>query len=158
VAIFHNGLNVDFGYFQNIPSSEIESIEFFRTDGQSGINRMSSTVGVLVVNSKIVPKVKFKKEDFLALLKQNSAVSVTPRGYSESTVFYSPKYEVSKASAIGGDLRTTIYWNPSVLTDTTGTATFQFYNADGKGSYRAIIEGIDNDGNIGRTIYRYKVQ
>jgi hypothetical protein len=158
VAIFHNGLNVDFGYFQNIPSSEIESIEFFRSDGQSSINRMSNTVGVLVVNSKIVPKVKIKKEDILALFKQNSAVSVTPRGYSESRVFYSPKYEVSKASSIGGDLRTTIYWNPAVLTDATGNTSFQFFNADGKGSYRAIIEGIDNDGNIGRAIYRYKVQ
>lgn len=158
VAVFHNGLNVEYGYFQNIPSSEVESIEFFRTDGQSGINRMSSTIGVLVINSKIVPKVKFKKEDFLALFKQNSAVSIAPRGYSESRVFYSPKYEVSKASAIGGDLRTTIFWNPNVLTDTTGNATFQFYNADGKGSYRAIIEGIDSDGNIGRAIYRYKVQ
>lgn len=158
VAYFHNGLNVEYGYFQNIPSSEIESIEFFRTDGLSGINRMSNTMGVLVVNSKIVPKVKFKKEDFLALIKQNSAVSVTPRGYSESKVFYSPKYEVSKASEIGGDLRTTIFWNPTVLTDANGNATFQFYNADGKGSYRAIIEGIDSDGNIGRAIYRYKVQ
>ncbi|GAB2981524.1 TonB-dependent receptor plug domain-containing protein [Mucilaginibacter puniceus] len=158
VAYFHNGLNVEFGYFQNIPSSEIESIEFFRTDGQSGINRMSNTLGVLVINSKIVPKVKYKKEDFLALLKQNSSVSITPRGYSESKVFYSPKYEVSKESAIGGDLRTTIFWNPNVLTDTTGNTTFQFYNADGKGSYRAIIEGIDSNGNIGRAIYRYKVQ
>ncbi|RZL47465.1 MAG: carboxypeptidase regulatory-like domain-containing protein [Pedobacter sp.] len=158
VAMFHNGLNVEYGYFQNIPTSEIESIEFFRTDGQSGINRMSNTMGVLVVNSKVVPKVKFKKEDFLALLRQNSAVNITPRGYAESRVFYSPKYEVSKASGIGGDLRTTIFWNPNVLTDTTGNATFQFYNADGKGSYRAIIEGIDSDGNIGRTLYRYKVQ
>lgn len=158
VAIFHNGLNVDFGYFQNIPSSDIESIEFFRTDGQSGINRMSNTMGVLVINSKIVPKVKVKKEDILALFKKNSEVSVFPRGYSESKIFYSPKYEVSKASELGGDLRTTIFWNPNVLTDTTGNATFQFYNADGKGSYRAIIEGIDSDGNIGRAIYRYKVQ
>jgi hypothetical protein len=158
VAIFHNGLNVDLTYLQTVMSSDVESIEFFRTDGLSGINRMSNTMGVLVINSKIVPKVKFKKEDFLALLKQNSAVSVTPRGYSESSVFYSPKYEVSKASAIGGDLRTTIFWNPNVLTDATGNATFQFYNADGKGSYRAIIEGIDVDGSIGRAIYRYKVQ
>lgn len=158
IEIFFNGLRVDFGYLQNIPSSEIESIEFFRSDGLSGINRMSGTMGVLVINSKIVPKVKLKKEDVLALFKQNSAVNVTPRGYSESRVFYSPKYEVSKASEIGGDLRTTIFWNPTVLTDASGNATFQFYNADGKGSYRAIIEGIDSDGNIGRAIYRYKVQ
>ncbi len=158
VEIFYNGLQVDFGYLQNIPSSDVESIEFFRSDGLSGINRMGNTQGVLVVNSKIVPKVKYKKEDLLALIKKINEVTITPRGYSEPRVFYSPKYEVSKASAIGGDLRTTIFWNPSLATDATGATTVQFYNADGKGSYRAIIEGIDNDGNIGRAIYRYKVQ
>ena len=157
VEIFFNGLNVDFTYLQNVPSSEVESIEFFRSDGLSGINRMSNTLGVLVVNSKIVHKVKFKKEDLLALFKKNE-VSVFPRGYSESKMFYSPKYEVSKASELGGDLRTTVFWNPTVLTDATGNTSFQFYNADGKGSYRAIIEGIDSEGNIGRTVYRYKVQ
>ena len=72
--------------------------------------------------------------------------------------FYNPKYDASGNAPIGGDLRTTIYWNPKVLTDTAGNASFEFYNADNKGPYRAIIEGIDSDGNIGRTVYRYNVQ
>ena len=44
------------------------------------------------------------------------------------------------------------------LTDKTGSSSFEFFNSDGTGTYRAIIEGIDKDGNIGRYIYRYKVQ
>ena len=45
-----------------------------------------------------------------------------------------------------------------VNTDKTGNASVEFYNADGKGTYKAVIEGIDADGNIGRYVYRYKVQ
>jgi hypothetical protein len=33
-----------------------------------------------------------------------------------------------------------------------------FYNADGKGNYRVIIEGIDENGAIGRSVYTYKVE
>ena len=33
-----------------------------------------------------------------------------------------------------------------------------FFNADGKGTYRLLIEGIDNNGNIIRNILRYKVE
>jgi len=45
-----------------------------------------------------------------------------------------------------------------VLTDANGSASFDFFNADGAGTYRAVIQGIDKDGNIGWYVYRYKVQ
>ena len=100
------------------------------------------------------------KADILAALApQYSAQNIILRGYTQARVFYSPKYDPSAAfRSFGSDLRSTIYWNPKVVTDKTGAATFEFFNADAKGSYRAIIEGIDNNGNIGRYIYHYKVQ
>lgn len=33
-----------------------------------------------------------------------------------------------------------------------------FFNAGSKGTYRVVIEGIDGDGNLGRQVYRYKVE
>ena len=90
---------------------------------------------------------------------QYSAVKFEPKGFYMTREFYSPKYDATKTGALGGDLRTTIYWNPKVVTDkATGTAKFDFFNADGTGTYRAIIEGIDDKGNIGRTVYRYTVR
>jgi uncharacterized protein YfaS (alpha-2-macroglobulin family) len=50
------------------------------------------------------------------------------------------------------------YWNPNIVTDDKGTKSIEFYNSDVKGTYRAVVEGIDNDGNIGRYVYRYKVE
>jgi hypothetical protein len=40
----------------------------------------------------------------------------------------------------------------------TGLLNFMFHNSDGIGTYRVTIEGIDNEGHLGRAIYRYKVE
>ena len=39
-----------------------------------------------------------------------------------------------------------------------GNAAIYYYNADATGSYRVVIEGIDENGNLGRQVYRYTVQ
>jgi hypothetical protein len=99
------------------------------------------------------------KADILAALApQYSAVNTIFRGYTQARVFYSPKYDATKTYSLGGDLRSTIYWNPKVVTDKTGAATLEFFNADTKGSYRAIIEGFDTNGNLGRYVYHYTIQ
>lgn len=160
MAIYVDGMPVDESYVQSVQASEVESVEIFFNDGLSGINRRDNTNGVLVINKKKAPKGKpMKLADLQKLLPPPYQVEFTPRGYNLTKEFYSPKYDVTKPTNQGVDLRSTIYWNPRVVTDkTTGTATLQYYNADGTGSYRAVVEGIDKDGNIGRFVYRYRVQ
>jgi hypothetical protein len=160
VAVYLNGMPVDFTNLSSVLPADVESVEVFNSDGLSSINKMSNTNGVLVVNMKVVDKPKMSRDQIKELLApQYSAINIVAKGYTMARSFYSPKYDVSKDGPIGGDLRSTIYWNPKVITDkTTGLATFDFFNSDGKGSYRAIIEGIDSNGNVGRTVYRYKVQ
>jgi len=85
-------------------------------------------------------------------------VTVSPKGYYKIREFYSPKYDDPKTNTAVADLRSTIYWNPDVITDKDGNASFDFFNAGSKGTYRVVIEGIDSDGNIGRQVYRYKVE
>ena len=98
-------------------------------------------------------------EDLKKLLPQNNVVNFTPKGYSKQREFYAPKYTAAAATYTRNDLRSTIYWNPKVVTDpVTGTSTFEFYNSDGKGSFKAIVEGFDKNGNIGRTVIRYTVK
>ena len=47
---------------------------------------------------------------------------------------------------------------PDLETGKDGNATFGYYNADGAGTYKLVIEGIDDKGNIGRRVYEYKVE
>ena len=81
---------------------------------------------------------------------------ITVQGYYKAREFYSPKYD-NNTTTLHPDLRSTIYWKPELTTDKDGNASFDFYNADGTGYYRVVIEGIDEKGNIGRQVYRYKV-
>lgn len=158
VQAFVGGMPVDISYLNSLQSSEVESIEVFLKDDLSGINRTYNTNGVLVVNMKKVEHKKVTMKDLQSLIPNPGVVTFVPKGYTSSRVFYSPKYEATRSTMQGLDYRSTIYWNPRVLTDEKGNASFEYYNADGKGTYRVIAEGIDKDGNIGRFNYRYKVQ
>jgi hypothetical protein len=80
------------------------------------------------------------------------------QGFYKARQFYSPKYEHPNDYINRKDLRSTIYWQPELATDKDGNAEISFYNADGKGTYRVVVEGMDEKGNLGRKVFRYKVE
>ncbi|TAN10827.1 MAG: hypothetical protein EPN37_18420 [Chitinophagaceae bacterium] len=72
-------------------------------------------------------------------------------GYSIVRQFYSPDYAVNKKVNELPDKRATLYWNPDLKIDSTShQVTFSFYNTDITKRMRIIIEGISNNGKIGR--------
>jgi TonB-dependent SusC/RagA subfamily outer membrane receptor len=84
--------------------------------------------------------------------------SITPKGFYKAREFYSPAYNSAAAANQRTDLRTTICWKPELVTDNFGNSTFEFFNAASKGTYRIVVEGIDDKGNLGRQVMRYKVE
>ncbi|MGF7082990.1 carboxypeptidase regulatory-like domain-containing protein [Mucilaginibacter sp. UYCu711] len=84
--------------------------------------------------------------------------NIMPKGFNKARKFYSPRYDAPAESYKQPDLRTTIYWNPYVNTDIEGKTTLDFYNADGPGTYRVVVEGINANGELGRQVYTYKVE
>jgi len=157
-AVYYNGMPVDASYLENIDPKTVESVELFNNDGLSSINKMSNTKGVIVINTKPAPKgEKISLSQLRDMMPQYNLITINPLGYVRAKDFYVPKFSVPKTNPAYSDLRTTIYWNPKIITDATGKAAFDFFNADGKGLYRAVLEGIDADGNIARYVYHYKV-
>ncbi|WP_231459080.1 carboxypeptidase regulatory-like domain-containing protein [Pedobacter sp. Leaf132] len=159
MGVFINGMLVDVNQLNTIQTSTIESVEIFLRDELGLVNRANNINGVLVINQKKAPKgTKISKSQLLDMLPKNYEVTFSPQGYDKERQFYMPKYDVP-ANLNRNDLRTTIYWNPKVITDkATGTSSFDFYNADGKGQYKVVVEGIDENGNVGRSIFRYTVK
>ncbi|RVU00792.1 carboxypeptidase regulatory-like domain-containing protein [Mucilaginibacter limnophilus] len=158
MAIYVNGMPVDVNYLSSIVSNDVESVEVFLRDALGLVNNINQTNGVLVINKKTPPKgTKISLQELEELIPQPNLAKLTPKGYDFPKVFYSPKYTVAGGS-FGPDLRTTIYWNPKVVTDATGKASVEFFTGDNKGTYKAIVEGFDKNGHIGRTVYRFKVQ
>jgi hypothetical protein len=76
-------------------------------------------------------------------------------GYYEAQTFYQPNY--SKPSG-NTDLRTTIHWQPNVITDANGEASVSFYNVDPKGKMRIIVEGLTDKGVPVATTVSYVVK
>jgi hypothetical protein len=86
-----------------------------------------------------------------------ATVNISPKGFNRVREFYSPRYDRPGNANSQPDLRTTVYWNPYLKTDETGKTSFNFFNADGPGTYRIVVEGINGDGQLGQQVFRYTV-
>ncbi len=81
-----------------------------------------------------------------------------PLGFTMPQQFYRPRYTIkNNTTAMGTDLRSTIHWEPNVITDRDGKATVSFYSADKPADYTATIEGTDLNGNLGYSSKKIKV-
>jgi hypothetical protein len=63
--------------------------------------------------------------------------------------FYKPKYRTTDTIKRAADLRSTINWEPNIITDANGKATVSFYAAGRLSTYTIIAEGMDFNGNLG---------
>ncbi|MBS1531381.1 MAG: TonB-dependent receptor plug domain-containing protein, partial [Bacteroidetes bacterium] len=140
------------GPLDNISPHSVEAVEVLK-GANASIYGTAGGAGVLVITTRNqAPSTEASPSSI-------GSLTFKPLGYYKLREFYSPKYDVaSNVPGSAPDRRSTIFWSPSLATDKDGNASFEFYNSDGKGSYRVIIEGIDGNGNPGRAIYRYKVE
>ncbi|WP_295796546.1 carboxypeptidase-like regulatory domain-containing protein [Mucilaginibacter sp.] len=136
---------------EDIPPRIVETVEILK-ENNSSIYGVAGGGGVIVITTRqnLSGGATISKE------MAPGVYSFTPAGFYKAKEFYSPQYNVADASK-GPDNRTTIYWNPNVVTDSGGNGAISFFNADGTGTYRVVIEGIDLNGNLGRQVFKYKV-
>jgi hypothetical protein len=156
--IFLQGAPVEVNTLYTVDPNLIESVEIFTKDELGLINSAYGTNGAIVVNTRKIESTKISLQELKDMIPQKNEVTFGPRGYGAIKAFYLPRYEGPRASQpTRNDARSTIYWNPNVITDKNGVAALEYFNADGRGIYRVTIEGFDNDGNLGRQVYRYTV-
>ncbi|WP_461450826.1 carboxypeptidase-like regulatory domain-containing protein [Mucilaginibacter sp.] len=155
LSINVDGVFISPDEFNTLNINDIESIEVLRTGSSYAIyGSQAGKGGIIVITTK-------RGDDITRDSYKRPApgiITYSPVGYYKIRTFYSPQYDDPKTNQSIADQRSTIYWNPNIVTDKDGKASFQFFNAGNKGTYRVIIEGIDIDGNIGRQVYRYKVE
>ncbi|HTK20905.1 MAG TPA: TonB-dependent receptor, partial [Mucilaginibacter sp.] len=143
-------LPIDRGGIDNISPNAVETVELLKGTSAAmyGVN---GGAGVLVITTRKHGSSNIGNGRTLGSL------SFRVNGFYIARGFYSPKYQV-KSNGSKPDFRSTIMWIPELATDKDGKALFEYYNADGTGTYRVVVEGIDDKGNIGHTVYRYQVK
>ncbi|MDB5117380.1 MAG: hypothetical protein JWQ79_2872 [Mucilaginibacter sp.] len=148
--------------YSYINVADISSIEVLRGSGAASLYGMHGANGVFIITTK-------KGDvDYNAYIDEHRHPGSTkPKGlkkeifqggYALRRQFYSPNYDNPATQTQIADLRTTVYWNPTIVTDKHGKASVSFFNTDGKGNYRIITEGLDSRGNLGRGMYQYTVK
>jgi hypothetical protein len=152
MQIIVDGMPVDNFFLDNIVPNDVATIEVLRSIGYTSIYGIRGGGGVIVITTKRgEPNYNYSKY-------APGIINYSPQGYYISREFYAPRYDHPEINKNLADLRSTIFWKPDVLTDKEGKTSFDYFNNDGKGLYRVIIEGIDEDGRIARKIYRYQVK
>ena len=139
---------MDFEYLDMMNIFEIAQIDVIK-DGTSAIFGSRGGNGIISIHTKT--------GDVVVNRLQFNMAKVTPLGYHRPTEFYSPKYETTQARENPTpDLRTTLYWNPNIIVNETGEASFEFYSADSASDYSVNIEGLSDKGKIIRYVGKIK--
>ncbi len=137
----------------SIDPSNIGKIEVVRTN----IALINSLVRDSENGTKSALLIITKRHDKRDQIYTPNIAKFMPQGFSKSREFYSPKYDLATNES-NSDFRSAIYWNPELIANEGEPMNFNFYTSDVKGIYRVTIEGIDEEGNIGRQVFRFKVE
>lgn len=76
----------------------------------------------------------------------SNLISKMIKGYHQSREFYHPNYNSADIEHQNFDQRITLYWQPNLVVDDSGSAYIEFFTADRNTIYDIVIEGISNDG------------
>ncbi|WP_443937512.1 TonB-dependent receptor [Pedobacter sp. MW01-1-1] len=152
MQIILDGMPVEADFLDNIVPNDVATVELLKNISNTAIYGSMGGGGVLVITSK-----RGDDNSIQTTRYAPGIVTISPKGYSVSREFYSPKYD-GTATNQRVDLRSTIYWNPQVVSEKSGKASFEFYNADEPGTYRIVIEGIDVYGHLARHVASYTVK
>lgn len=88
------------------------------------------------------------------------ATIASRNNYDTNRQFYAIQYpsQNKRYYHYNSDFRKTLHWSPFVKTDKDGKYKTSFYCSDESTTFRAIVEGISEDGQIGRTEKTFYVQ
>ena len=151
MTVVLDGMNVGADFLQNLIPQDIETIEVLKSIGNTSIYGSQGSGGVLVVTTKR------GGSDMGYSRYSPGIITYSPKGYYTAREFYSPQY-TPENNIPGEDRRTTVFWTATILTAADGTAKFNYYNTDQPGTYRIVIEGINDDGHLARKVYTYEVK
>ncbi len=125
-------------FLATIDPNTVKSVAF--TTRLNPLYGSQGAFGVLSIYTKTKP---LNDE---TLKNQENFQTMRIPGYDLSRKFNAPDYSEEKPDATKIDYRSTLYWNPEVITDDQSEASVSFYASDLSGRYRVVVEGVTING------------
>ncbi|ATL48386.1 hypothetical protein COR50_15120 [Chitinophaga caeni] len=97
------------------------------------------------------------KGDLAGFPLDNYVTIMDYNGIQYPKKFYSPDYSTQNNKRLP-DYRNLLYWQPRVKTDASGKGQLEFYTCDVAGEYLVVVEGTSDDGKLGISTARFKIQ
>lgn len=138
-TFYYNEAPVDASFLSSLSMSDVAYIKVFRPPFMGSIGGGSN--GAIAIYAR--------KGGDVAQTQSKGLPYKLVIGYTVQKDFYSPNYGTFNSRNDEQDLRSTLYWNPMILTNRENhTIRIHFYNNDITKSFRLIIEGISTDGRL----------
>lgn len=120
----------------NIPVTDVAFIKVFRPPFMGSAQGGSGAIAIYT-----------KKGDDSKDTRSSGLSSNFVVGYTPIRQYYSPNYERFDPRNEMKDLRTTLYWNPQLITGSNkNKILLSFFNNDISSSFRVVIEGMTEEG------------
>jgi hypothetical protein len=154
MMVIVDGSIMDGSQINNVNTKDVYSVKVLTSGANIAVYGSEAAGGVLVITTK-------RDGSTPAGYVSSAApgmINYVFKGFYKAREFYSPKYNGPETGVQNVDLRSTIFWKPDIVTGTDGKATFEYFNGGAKGTYRVVVEGMDDNGSLGRQVFRYKVE
>ena len=137
--LFLDGVKInDASIFENLDPSNVERIDVIKEKYFVGNYSFPGLINITT-----------RSADFSTIQLPGYMIRLPYRVTEPVRSFFSPDYSSSdlKNSTIP-DFRNTLYWNPSVKTDSEGKARIEFWTSDFVSEYEINVQGITSEGDV----------
>jgi len=134
----------DVGAVQALNPNDVERIEVLKGPSAAiyGVRGANGVIAIFTKRGRFMIK---------------GVITFEMLGYHRPREFYSPSYGTEYDHLVQDD-RSSLYWNPTVITDGNGIARIRFYNSGRTSTFHVVAEGISPQGNTGRAERTYTVE
>ncbi|MDO5447250.1 MAG: hypothetical protein Q4F34_05700 [Prevotellaceae bacterium] len=150
-VVYVNDFPYEKEYVNDIMPEDIERIEYISrhnaatmlfSDSEGGSNT-ATQYGVIAIKLKDPSSYAHEKTGRHAFATK----VVTPLGYKQDVDFYAPRYDTpERMNDATPDIRTTVYWTPSIIIGDSGEVDIEFYTPDNMVDLQFDLQGINAEG------------
>ena len=137
-SVYLDEMPTDASQLSNMSVSDIAYVKVFSPPFMGGFNGANGAIAVYTKRGGDKPVEQGKGMPSKMVI-----------GYTAVKQFYSPNYGTIDPRNEAEDVRSTLYWNPMILTTLENhKLKFTFYNNDVTDAFRVILEGMSSDGRL----------